>query len=186
MLKGHHDVIPVLVQREADVNQASGPWVWNKFLLICLVIIWAKLILLIICGGHRMNNTALHEAAAMENEGLRSVEILLGWVSLTLMVIKLQWHVLKNISFLWRCNASIRKHNNHGQTAYDIAVAAGSNSVVSLMAAHMGQDLLQRHTKARSPSGLDTFSWENPHLNQSKSQLTYSSENIDYYSELTE
>lgn len=24
VLNGHHDVIPVLVQREADVNQASG------------------------------------------------------------------------------------------------------------------------------------------------------------------
>ncbi|XP_059424710.1 double zinc ribbon and ankyrin repeat-containing protein 1 isoform X2 [Carassius carassius] len=106
VLNGHHDVIPVLVQREADVNHASGP----------------------------LNNTALHEAAALGNEGLRSVEILLG------------------------CNASIRKQNNRGQTAYDIAVAAGSRSVVTLMAAHMGQDLLQRHTKARSPSGLDTFS----------------------------
>ncbi|KAI2650309.1 Double zinc ribbon and ankyrin repeat-containing protein 1 [Labeo rohita] len=106
VLNGHHDVIPVLVQRESDVNQASGP----------------------------LNNTALHEAAALGNEGLRSVEILLG------------------------CNASIRKQNNRGQTAYDIAVATGNSSVVSLMAAHMGQDLLQRHTKARSPSGLDTFS----------------------------
>ncbi|XP_043079411.1 double zinc ribbon and ankyrin repeat-containing protein 1 [Puntigrus tetrazona] len=106
VLNGHHDVIPVLVQREADVNQASG----------------------------LLNNTALHEAAALGNEGLRSVEMLLG------------------------CNASIRKQNGRGQTAYDIAVAAGSSSVVSLMAAHMGQDLLQRHTKARSPSGLDTFS----------------------------
>ncbi|XP_016298296.1 double zinc ribbon and ankyrin repeat-containing protein 1 isoform X3 [Sinocyclocheilus anshuiensis] len=105
-LNGHHDVIPVLVQREADVNQASGP----------------------------LNNTALHEAAALGNQGLRSVEILLG------------------------CNASIRKQNNRGQTAYDIAVAAGSSSAVSLMAAHMGQELLQHHTKARSPSGLDTFS----------------------------
>uniref|UniRef100_A0A671MTB8 Double zinc ribbon and ankyrin repeat-containing protein 1 n=1 Tax=Sinocyclocheilus anshuiensis TaxID=1608454 RepID=A0A671MTB8_9TELE len=94
-LNGHHDVIPVLVQREADVNQASGP----------------------------LNNTALHEAAALGNQGLRSVEILLG------------------------CNASIRKQNNRGQTAYDIAVAAGSSSAVSLMAAHMGQELLQHHTK---------------------------------------
>ncbi|KAK7137171.1 hypothetical protein R3I93_017290 [Phoxinus phoxinus] len=106
VLNGHHDVIPVLVQREADVNKASGP----------------------------LNNTALHEAAALGNEGLKSVEILLG------------------------CNASIRKQNDRGQTAYDVAVAAGSSSVVSLMAAHMGQGLLQRHTKARSVSGLDTFS----------------------------
>ncbi|XP_051766631.1 double zinc ribbon and ankyrin repeat-containing protein 1 isoform X1 [Ctenopharyngodon idella] len=106
VLNGHHDVIPVLVQREADVNQSSGS----------------------------LNNTALHEAAALGNEGVKSVEILLG------------------------CNASIRKQNDRGQTPYDIAVAAGSSSVVSLMGAHMGQGLLQRHTKARSVSGLDTFS----------------------------
>ncbi|XP_051979560.1 double zinc ribbon and ankyrin repeat-containing protein 1 [Xyrauchen texanus] len=106
VLNGHHDVIPVLVQREANVNQASGP----------------------------LYNTALHEAATLGDAGLKCVEILLG------------------------CNASIRKQNNSGQTAYDIAVATGSNSVVSLMAAHMGQGLLQRHTKARISSGLDTFS----------------------------
>ncbi|XP_073792513.1 double zinc ribbon and ankyrin repeat-containing protein 1 isoform X4 [Danio rerio] len=106
VLNGHHDVIPVLVQREADVNQASGP----------------------------LKNTALHEAAALGDEGLKSVEILLG------------------------CNASIRKQNDRGQTPYDIAVAAGSSSVLSLMAAHLGQGLLLRHTKARSLSGLDTFS----------------------------
>ncbi|XP_056303971.1 double zinc ribbon and ankyrin repeat-containing protein 1 [Danio aesculapii] len=106
VLNGHHDVIPVLVQREADVNQASGP----------------------------LKNTALHEAAALGDEGLKSVEILLG------------------------CNASIRKQNDRGQTPYDIAVSTGSSSVLSLMAAHLGQSLLLRHTKARSPSGLDTFS----------------------------
>ncbi|XP_057182114.1 double zinc ribbon and ankyrin repeat-containing protein 1 isoform X2 [Triplophysa rosa] len=106
VLNGHHDVIPVLVQRDANVNQTSGP----------------------------LNNTALHEAAALGIDCLKSVEILLG------------------------CNASIRKKNDRGQTAYDIAVATGNNSVISLMAAHMGQGLLQRHTKTRSPSGLDTFS----------------------------
>uniref|UniRef100_A0A673KR74 Double zinc ribbon and ankyrin repeat-containing protein 1 n=1 Tax=Sinocyclocheilus rhinocerous TaxID=307959 RepID=A0A673KR74_9TELE len=103
-LNGHHDVIPVLVQREADVNQASGPFT-------------------------NINDDKMTKVC-----------------------------IKKKISFLCRCNASIRKQNNRGQTAYDIAVAAGSSSAVSLMAAHMGQELLQRHTKARSPSGLDTFS----------------------------
>ncbi|XP_073718326.1 double zinc ribbon and ankyrin repeat-containing protein 1 [Misgurnus anguillicaudatus] len=106
VLNGHHDVIPVLVQRDANVNQSSGP----------------------------LNNTALHEAAALGVDGMKSAEILLG------------------------CNASIRKQNDRGQTAYDIAVATGNNPVVSMMAAHMGQGLLQRHTKARNASGLDTFS----------------------------
>ncbi|TRY62374.1 hypothetical protein DNTS_006566 [Danionella cerebrum] len=106
VLNEHCDVIPVLVQREADVNQASGA----------------------------LKNTALHEAAALGNEGLKAAEVLLG------------------------CNASIRKQNGRGETAYDIAVASGSNSIMTLMAAHMGQGLLHRHTKARIPSGLDAFS----------------------------
>lgn len=70
----------------------------------------------------------------------------------------------KTFTILYRCNASIRKQNDRGQTPYDIAVSAGSSSVLSLMAAHLGQGLLLRHTKARSPSGLDTFSWDNPHF----------------------
>uniref|UniRef100_A0A4W4HT45 DZANK-type domain-containing protein n=1 Tax=Electrophorus electricus TaxID=8005 RepID=A0A4W4HT45_ELEEL len=43
VLNGHHDVIPVLVQKGADVDQASGP----------------------------LNNTALHEAAALGREALQ-------------------------------------------------------------------------------------------------------------------
>ncbi|XP_062845596.1 double zinc ribbon and ankyrin repeat-containing protein 1 [Trichomycterus rosablanca] len=50
VLNGHHDVIPVLVQKGADVDQQSGP----------------------------LNNTALHEAVALGARGLQSAEILLG------------------------------------------------------------------------------------------------------------
>ncbi|KAG7315503.1 hypothetical protein KOW79_021591 [Hemibagrus wyckioides] len=50
VLNGHHDVIPMLVQKGADVDQLSG----------------------------KRNNSALHEAAASGTEGLRSAEILLG------------------------------------------------------------------------------------------------------------
>ncbi|KAM4585297.1 double zinc ribbon and ankyrin repeat-containing protein 1 isoform 3-T4 [Odontesthes bonariensis] len=46
---GHHDALPVLVQRGADVNRQSGP----------------------------MKNTALHEAAARGSGGLRCAEVLL-------------------------------------------------------------------------------------------------------------
>ncbi|XP_072240021.1 double zinc ribbon and ankyrin repeat-containing protein 1 [Leuresthes tenuis] len=46
---GYHDVLPVLVQRGADVDQKSGP----------------------------MKNTALHEAAALGSRGLRCAEVLL-------------------------------------------------------------------------------------------------------------
>ncbi|KAM9857047.1 double zinc ribbon and ankyrin repeat-containing protein 1 [Aulostomus maculatus] len=50
VLNGHHDVLPVLLQRGADVNQQSGP----------------------------MKNTALHEAAARGSAGLQSADILLS------------------------------------------------------------------------------------------------------------
>ncbi|XP_026803532.3 double zinc ribbon and ankyrin repeat-containing protein 1 [Pangasianodon hypophthalmus] len=102
VLNGHHDVIPMLVQKGADADQLSGP----------------------------LNNSALHEAAALGTEGLRSAEILLG------------------------CNASLRKLNNHGQTPYNVAEASGSSSMLSLLAAHRGGSGLN----SRSASGLDTFS----------------------------
>ncbi|KAI5088882.1 double zinc ribbon and ankyrin repeat-containing protein 1 [Silurus meridionalis] len=84
VLNGHHDVIPTLVQKGADVDQLSGP----------------------------LNNSALHEAAGLGTEGLRSAEILLG------------------------CNSSLRRLNNHGQTPHNVAEATGCSSMVSLLAAH--------------------------------------------------
>ncbi|XP_026215174.1 double zinc ribbon and ankyrin repeat-containing protein 1 [Anabas testudineus] len=50
VVNGHHDALPVLVQRGADVNQQSG----------------------------RMKNTALHEAAALGSEGLQCAQVLLS------------------------------------------------------------------------------------------------------------
>ncbi|XP_029904105.1 double zinc ribbon and ankyrin repeat-containing protein 1 [Myripristis murdjan] len=50
VVNGHHDVLPVLVQRGADINQQSGA----------------------------MKNTALHEAAALGRGGLQSVRLLLS------------------------------------------------------------------------------------------------------------
>ncbi|XP_056266863.1 double zinc ribbon and ankyrin repeat-containing protein 1 [Pseudoliparis swirei] len=50
VVSSHHDILPVLVQRGADVNQQSG----------------------------RMKNTALHEAAALGSEGLKGAQVLLG------------------------------------------------------------------------------------------------------------
>ncbi|XP_076841146.1 double zinc ribbon and ankyrin repeat-containing protein 1 [Brachyhypopomus gauderio] len=106
VLNGHHDVIPMLVQKGADVDQTSGP----------------------------LNNTALHEAAVLGSEGLKSVEVLLG------------------------CNASLRKLNDRGQTAYDVAESTGCSAMRSLMMSHSGQGLVQPLPHSRSPSGLDTFS----------------------------
>ncbi|KAG7255708.1 hypothetical protein CRUP_010000 [Coryphaenoides rupestris] len=50
IVTGRHDIIPVLVQRGADVNQQSGP----------------------------LKNTPLHEAACQGSEGLHSARVLLG------------------------------------------------------------------------------------------------------------
>ncbi|XP_078127718.1 double zinc ribbon and ankyrin repeat-containing protein 1 isoform X3 [Sander vitreus] len=50
VVNGHHDVLPVLVQRGADVDQQSGP----------------------------MKNTALHDAAALGSEGLQCARVLLS------------------------------------------------------------------------------------------------------------
>ncbi|XP_068558838.1 double zinc ribbon and ankyrin repeat-containing protein 1 [Cebidichthys violaceus] len=50
VVNGHHDALPVLVQRGADVDQQSG----------------------------RMKNTALHEAAALGSEGLKVAQVLLS------------------------------------------------------------------------------------------------------------
>ncbi|XP_031695418.1 double zinc ribbon and ankyrin repeat-containing protein 1 isoform X2 [Anarrhichthys ocellatus] len=51
VVNGHHDALPVLVQRGADVDQQSG----------------------------RMKNTALHEAAALGSEGLKGAQVLLRY-----------------------------------------------------------------------------------------------------------
>uniref|UniRef100_A0A8C8JMN7 Double zinc ribbon and ankyrin repeat-containing protein 1 n=1 Tax=Oncorhynchus tshawytscha TaxID=74940 RepID=A0A8C8JMN7_ONCTS len=105
VLHEHHEVLPVLVQRGADVNRQSGP----------------------------VNNTALHEAAALGSKGLRCAETLLG------------------------CNASIRKKNDRGLTAYDLAVTSDCSPLVSLLAAKMGQGMLDRLVKPRTHPNLDAF-----------------------------
>ncbi|XP_030052103.1 double zinc ribbon and ankyrin repeat-containing protein 1 isoform X2 [Microcaecilia unicolor] len=100
VLNRHHEVIPVLVQKGADIDQQSGPH----------------------------NNTALHEAAMLGIEGKRCAEVLLG------------------------CNASIKKKNDKGLTAYDFALKTGNDKVVSLFAAKLGQGMLDKIAKPKSVS----------------------------------
>ncbi|XP_065777365.1 double zinc ribbon and ankyrin repeat-containing protein 1 isoform X7 [Muntiacus reevesi] len=84
----HHEAIPVLVQRGADVDQQWGP----------------------------LQNTALHEATLLGRAGRECIAALLG------------------------CNASVQKKNARGQTAYDLALETGDESVTSLFAAKLGLD----------------------------------------------
>nr|XP_033793335.1 double zinc ribbon and ankyrin repeat-containing protein 1 isoform X2 [Geotrypetes seraphini]XP_033793337.1 double zinc ribbon and ankyrin repeat-containing protein 1 isoform X2 [Geotrypetes seraphini] len=104
VLNRHHEVIPVLVQKGADIDQQSGPH----------------------------NNTALHEAVMLGIEGNRCTEVLLG------------------------CNASIKKKNDKGLTAYDLALKNGNDQVVSLFAAKLGQGMLDKIAKPKTVS-LDVF-----------------------------
>ncbi|XP_058535474.1 double zinc ribbon and ankyrin repeat-containing protein 1 [Ochotona princeps] len=98
----HHEAIPVLVQRGADVDQQWGP----------------------------LRNTALHEAALLGLAGRASVVTLLG------------------------CNASVRKKNTQGQTAYDLALETGDDLITSLLATKSGQDL-KDHVKQHRKLSLD-------------------------------
>ncbi|NXL37433.1 DZAN1 protein, partial [Glaucidium brasilianum] len=75
------------------------------------------------------NNTALHEAVLLGSEGEECVRALLC------------------------CNASIKKKNAKGQSAYDLAVTAGNNEVISLFASKLGQETLDKLMKPRN-SGL--------------------------------
>ncbi|KAJ8285123.1 hypothetical protein COCON_G00039730 [Conger conger] len=95
-----HELLPLLLHRGADVDQQSGP----------------------------VNNSALHEAAALGNQALQCAEILLGF------------------------SASIRQRNGRGQTAYDLAVRSGCGPLVSLIAARTGQGLLDKLAKPGTPS----------------------------------
>ncbi|XP_028828005.1 double zinc ribbon and ankyrin repeat-containing protein 1-like isoform X2 [Denticeps clupeoides] len=111
VMNGHHDVIPVLVQKGADVNFQSGT----------------------------LKDTALHVAAALGSDGLKCAETLLGGISGC------------------RCNASLRKKNGRGQSAYDVAVSSGCGDLISLMAARTGQGLLNRLAQPRSAPNPGDF-----------------------------
>ncbi|NXP55804.1 DZAN1 protein, partial [Heliornis fulica] len=75
-------------------------------------------------GPH--NNTALHEAVLHGLEGEECIRVLLG------------------------CNASIKKKNARGQSAYDLAVTTGNNEVISLFTSKLGQGTLDKLTKPRN------------------------------------
>ncbi|XP_075059914.1 double zinc ribbon and ankyrin repeat-containing protein 1 [Mixophyes fleayi] len=104
VLNKHHKVIPVLVQKGADIDQQSGPH----------------------------NNTALHESVLLGLDGKKCTEVLLG------------------------CNASIKKKNDKGMTAYDLALKGGNDQMSSLFASKLGQGMLDKLTKPKNIS-LDVF-----------------------------
>ncbi|XP_030303318.1 double zinc ribbon and ankyrin repeat-containing protein 1 [Calypte anna] len=72
------------------------------------------------------NNTALHEAVLLGLEGVECIRVLL------------------------HCNASIKKKNAEGQSAYDLAITDGNNEIISLFTSELGQETLDKLTKPRS------------------------------------
>ncbi|NWI70650.1 DZAN1 protein, partial [Todus mexicanus] len=98
VLNKHAEAISLLAQKGADIDQQSG----------------------------LHNNTALHEAVLLGQEGEECTRVLL------------------------RCNASTEKKNATGQSAYDLAVTAGNDEVISLFASKLGQGTLDRLTKPRN------------------------------------
>ncbi|XP_068009755.1 double zinc ribbon and ankyrin repeat-containing protein 1 [Melanerpes formicivorus] len=97
VLNRHAAVIPLLVQKGADIDQQSG----------------------------LHNNTALHEAVLLGSEGEECIQALL------------------------RCHASLEKQNAEGQLAYDLAVTAGNDRVLSLFPSQLGQGVPRRLGKPR-------------------------------------
>lgn len=63
---------------------------------------------------------------------------------------------LQLLLFLYRCNASIKKKNDKGMTAYDLALKSGNEQISSLFASKLGQGLLDKLTKPKNIS-LDVF-----------------------------
>uniref|UniRef100_A0A8C4YBB6 Double zinc ribbon and ankyrin repeat-containing protein 1 n=1 Tax=Gopherus evgoodei TaxID=1825980 RepID=A0A8C4YBB6_9SAUR len=95
VLNRHDEVVPLLVQKGADIDQQSGPH----------------------------NNTALHEATLIGLEGKKCIKVLLG------------------------CNANIKKKNEKGLSAYDLALKTGNEEIISLFASKLGQGMLDKLTK---------------------------------------
>ncbi|XP_032804470.2 double zinc ribbon and ankyrin repeat-containing protein 1 [Petromyzon marinus] len=83
-----------------------------------------------------INNTALHEAVELGAQGVKCVEALLA------------------------CNASLKKRNDRGMTAQDLAVAGGNDCLVTLFASHFGQSLLEKLTQAKPASAMKQTSLE--------------------------
>ncbi|XP_061415419.1 double zinc ribbon and ankyrin repeat-containing protein 1 isoform X2 [Lethenteron reissneri] len=83
-----------------------------------------------------INNTALHEAVELGAQGVKCVEALLA------------------------CNASLKKRNDRGMTAQDLAVAGGNDCLVTLFASHFGQSLLEKLTQAKPASAMKQASLE--------------------------
>jgi hypothetical protein len=56
------------------------------------------------------------------------------------------------ISFSFRCGADTKLTNKAGESAYDLAVKSGNESIIEKFTTNLGQELLQKLTKTKTPS----------------------------------
>nr|XP_009509283.1 PREDICTED: double zinc ribbon and ankyrin repeat-containing protein 1 [Phalacrocorax carbo] len=129
--KGRITVVEQLLSEGADPNCISNED--QPVLTVAVLNKHAEAISLLVQKGADIdqqsgphNNTALHEAVLLGLEGEECIQVLL------------------------RCNASIKKKNAKGQSAYDLAVTAGNKEVISLFASKLGQGTLDKLTKPRN------------------------------------
>ena len=58
----------------------------------------------------------------------------------------------KPLIFLVRCGADTKIANKAGDSAYDLAVKSGNDSIIEKFTTNLGQELLQKLTKTKTPS----------------------------------
>ncbi|NXW43182.1 DZAN1 protein, partial [Nyctiprogne leucopyga] len=129
--KGRITLVEKLLSKGADPNCTSDED--QPALTVAVLNKHAEAISLLVQKGANIdqqsglyNNTALHEAVLLGSEGEECIRVLIG------------------------CNASTKKKNAKGQSAYDLAVTAGNNEVISLFTSKLGQGTLDELTKPRS------------------------------------
>ncbi|CAH1791938.1 unnamed protein product [Owenia fusiformis] len=82
--------------------------------------------------GPNRGNSALHEAVTLGHDGRDVIDTLLG------------------------CGASLKKKNEKGETAYDLASKAGHDSIIKQLASNMGQSALDKMIAPKSHE-IETF-----------------------------
>ncbi|NXA17380.1 DZAN1 protein, partial [Ibidorhyncha struthersii] len=129
--KGRITLVEQLLSEGADPNCTSDEH--RPALTVAVLNKHAEAISLLVQKGADIDqqsglhkNTALHEAVLLGSEGEECIRVLLD------------------------CDASVKKKNAKGQSAYDLAVTAGNNEVISLFASKLGRGTLDKLMKPRS------------------------------------
>ena len=115
---------------------------------------------MMLCVVFSKGNTALHDSVAMGSSARDVIEALLGFVqalsSITSVyvlpaVAATYWRERDTVLLLsCRCGAKTSVKNDKAQTAYDLALELGHESLAKLLSANLGQSALSKLTKPKS------------------------------------